>query len=60
VLNVADESEARDIMEADPGVQAGVLNYDLKLLTAYFDVFDGSGTTSRPSELGDHRKSANS
>jgi uncharacterized protein YciI len=60
VLNVADESEARDIMEADPGVQAGVLGYDLKLLTAYFDAFDGTRTTTRASELGDRRRTTDS
>jgi hypothetical protein len=43
-------------MEADPGVRAGVLSYDMKTVTAYFDAFDGTRTTARASELGRRAK----
>ena len=39
VLDVAGELEARELMDADPGVVAGVMSYELHHLTAYFDAF---------------------
>ena len=44
VLNVGSEAEAREIMDADPGVQAGVLSYELKEHIAYFDVITSTRT----------------
>ena len=51
VLDVADEASAVQIMEADPGVAAGVLTYTLHAHHAYFDAFTGAGTTLSVPEL---------
>ena len=51
VLQVQDEAEARALMEADPGVQAGVLVYELHRLRPYFDAFDGTRTERSVAEL---------
>lgn len=41
VLDVADEAAAREVMDADPAVQAGVMVYELRVLRAVFDAASG-------------------
>jgi uncharacterized protein YciI len=52
VLDVEDEAAAVALMEADPGVQAGVLVYTLHAMRAYFDAFSGTRTERSAAELG--------
>ena len=47
VLNVGDEADARALMDSDPAVKAGIFSYELRVLTAYFDDFDGTRTAER-------------
>ena len=51
VLNVADEAEARALMDADPAVQVGVFVYELHRVRAYFDAFDGTRTADAVASL---------
>jgi uncharacterized protein YciI len=46
VLEVADLDAARTLMDADPGVVAGVITYTLDELHAVFDAFSGAGSAS--------------
>ena len=55
VLDVADEADALEIMDADPAVAAGVLTYTLHGHHAYFDAFTGSGTQLTVGELAGQR-----
>jgi uncharacterized protein len=51
VLDVEDEAAALALMEADPGVQAGVLVFTVHALRAYFDAFTGTRTERSVAEL---------
>jgi len=51
VLDVAEETAATAIMDADPAVAAGVLTYTLHAHHAYFDAFTGAGTPLSVPEL---------
>ena len=44
MLDVEDESAAVALMEADLGVQAGVLVYELHAMRPYFDAFTNTRT----------------
>jgi uncharacterized protein YciI len=50
VLDVEDEAAAVALMEADPGVRAGVLVYTLHAMRAYFDAFTGLRTEQSATE----------
>ena len=52
VLDVEDEAAAVALMEADPGVQAGVLVYTLHAMRPYFDAFTATRTDRSVAELG--------
>lgn len=52
VLEVRDMDHAMAIMDADPGVVAGVLSYELRQHVNYFDAFMGVRTDRRAAELG--------
>jgi uncharacterized protein YciI len=52
VLDVADKDAAIAFMDADPGVQAGVLVYEVHGMRAYFDAFDGTRTERSVRQLG--------
>jgi uncharacterized protein len=58
VLDVADEAAARTLMDADPGVVAGVMSYELHRLTAYFDAFHGFSATGSVDDLARLRSSS--
>jgi uncharacterized protein YciI len=51
VLDVEDESAAVALMEADPGVRAGVLVYELHEMRPYFDAFTSTRTERSVAEL---------
>jgi uncharacterized protein len=51
VLDVEDESAAVALMEADPGVRAGVLVYELHAMRPYFDAFTSTRTERSVAEL---------
>jgi uncharacterized protein YciI len=51
VLDVEDEAAAVTLMEADPGVQAGVLVYELHAMRPYFDAFTHTRTERSVTEL---------
>ncbi len=42
LLEAADETAARAIMDADPAVKAGVMAYDLNAVRTFFDAFAGT------------------
>ena len=58
VLEVRDMTRAATLMDADPGVLAGVLVYDLRQQVSIFDAFAGIRTDANVAELhtatGDH------
>lgn len=51
VLDVADEAEARRLMDADPAVIAGVMTYRLETVLTYFDAYSGIRTASAAVDL---------
>lgn len=51
VLDVAGETEARAVMDADPAVIAGVMTYEIHHLTAYFDAFHGFSAAGSVDDL---------
>jgi uncharacterized protein YciI len=53
VLDVVDHSAAKALVDADPAVMAGVLTYELKPVTAYFDAYSGVRTTTSVETMAD-------
>jgi uncharacterized protein YciI len=53
VLDVADAAAAQSLLDADPAVQAGVLEYEVIELIAYFDAYDGVRTDTDVIQLGE-------
>lgn len=51
VWNAEDRHHARSLIEADPGVVAGVMTYELYELTAYFDRFTGHSAVGDVADL---------
>jgi uncharacterized protein YciI len=58
VLDVANETAAIELLEADPAVAAGVLTYTLREVIPYFDVYAGTRTDDTVAELGARRRDA--
>ncbi len=56
VLDVADRQAAIEFLEADPAVVAGVLDYTLHELTAYFDAYNSTRTDSTITDLARQRR----
>lgn len=44
VLDVPTVTAARDLMDADPAVRAGVLRYEMAALIPYFDAYEATRT----------------
>lgn len=51
ILDVPDEAAAREVMEADPGVRAGVMVYEIKALRPIFDAASGLRTAGSAAHL---------
>lgn len=57
VLDVNDELAARELLDTDPAVAAGVLTYTVHELIAYFDVYAGTRTEDTIAGLAARRRS---
>lgn len=56
VLEASDASAARDVIESDPAVRAGVLEYRLHRVHAYFDALASVRTTGSVADLASSRE----
>lgn len=56
LLDVADETTARTLLDADPAVAAGVLAYTLHEVIAYFDAYTGTRTDDSVDRLAAARR----
>ena len=51
IWNADSLDHARDLIQADPAIVAGVMNYELYELTAYFDGFNNNAATGDVADL---------
>jgi uncharacterized protein YciI len=56
VLEAPDVSAARDVIESDPAVRAGVLDYRIHRLHAYFDALASTRTAGTVADLASERR----